>query len=229
MIVVIVLSCFAIMASPQPVSTDAPPPLSEQGDLQTQTFQTTEATTHKPEAQVLGTYPLNNEQPQPGIPNIPAPHGGSHFLPFLQYYPWSPVGGSPLMIPMQMNGQGSQPSNPATPQQPLIFPPYGYFPLLSPPYRNQQVSPYGFPMTFDAPLPQIPANNPPISPQTPSGSGHAVKSPQPSHQTQNPQVFYMLQQPVVSAKEEDFISADKRSNDSKILLFGNYQSQRSQY
>lgn len=59
------------------------------------------------------------EQPQPGVPQQPSPQGGPQFLPPTQYYFWSPLGSSPMMIPLQPSVLGSQPANlPTLPQQP---------------------------------------------------------------------------------------------------------------
>ncbi|TKS68217.1 hypothetical protein D9C73_002278 [Collichthys lucidus] len=62
--------------------------------------------------------PLSPEvgQPQPGVPQQPAPQGGPQFLPPTQYYVWSTLGGSPMIMPLQPNMHGSLP---AFPQQPL--------------------------------------------------------------------------------------------------------------
>ncbi|TKS68208.1 hypothetical protein D9C73_002269 [Collichthys lucidus] len=116
--------------------------------------------------------PLSPEvgQPQPGVPQQPAPQGGPQFLPPTQYYVWSTLGGSPMIMPLQPHVHGSLPT---FPQQPLL-------------------SPYGFQMIPPPPLLQTPANQPPNSlvlpAETPSGvapSGNALNPPpQPFQQQQ---------------------------------------------
>ncbi|XP_029285974.1 uncharacterized protein LOC115007303 [Cottoperca gobio] len=86
----------------------------------------------------------NVEQPQAGVTLQPGLQGGPQFLLPTQHYTWSPLGGSPMIIPLQPSLYGSQPANqPTLPQQPLIFPPYRYFPHFSSPYRNQLSSTLG--------------------------------------------------------------------------------------
>lgn len=180
MLIIILLSCFTIMVSAVP----ARPLLLSQGGA-------TQATNQQPDAQTPAPLSPKVEQPQPGVPQ-----GGPQFLSPTHYYTWSPLGGSPMIIPVQQSVHGSQ----TFPQQPLILPPYGYSRLFSLPYRNQLFSPYGYPMILSSPLQQTAANQPPnslVSPaQTPPGAAPLGNSPQPIQQQQNPQIVYMLQQPM---------------------------------
>ncbi|KAI3353163.1 hypothetical protein L3Q82_019720, partial [Scortum barcoo] len=163
-----------------------PPPLSRRGVTQAQRDQPVEATYQNPDAQTPAPLSPIVEQPQPGVPQQPDPQGGPQFLPPTQFYIWSPLGGSPMIIPLQPSVHGAQP---ALPQQPLIFTPYGYFPLVSSPYGNQMFSPYGFSMIPGSPLPQTLANQPPNSPalpaETPSGAALSGNTFQPMQQQQN--------------------------------------------
>ncbi|XP_044045150.1 uncharacterized protein LOC122873001 isoform X2 [Siniperca chuatsi] len=123
-----------------------------------------------------------------------------------------------MIIPMQPGVHGSQPAyQPTLPQQPLLFPPYRYFPLLSSPYRNQPYPPYGFELILESPLPQTPANQPPNNPllpaETPLGAVPSGNALQPMPQQQNPQIVYMLQQhmnsPLGSLSSEELEMAAK--------------------
>ncbi|XP_074487506.1 uncharacterized protein LOC141765335 [Sebastes fasciatus] len=200
MIILILLSCFTIMGSAVPTPLNVFPHLiSHGGTTQAQRF--VEATNQLPDAQTPAPLSPYVEQSHPGVPQQPGPQGGPQFWPpTLPHYTWPPLGGSPMIVPVQPNVFGSQPANqPTLPQQPLIFPPYTYF--FSSPYRNQLYSPYGFPMILDSPPPQTPANQPPNSPalpaETPSGaapSGDALQLVQ-QQQQQNPQIVLLLQQP----------------------------------
>uniref|UniRef100_A0A8P4GMQ7 Ameloblastin n=1 Tax=Dicentrarchus labrax TaxID=13489 RepID=A0A8P4GMQ7_DICLA len=197
MIIVILLSsCFTIMVSAGPVL----PPLLSQGGV-------TQGTNQEPDAQTPAPLSPRAEQPQSGVPQQPGPQGGPQVLPPTQHYTWSPLGGDPMIMPLQPSIHGSQPNQPTLPQQPWIFPPYTYFPLLSSPYSNQLFSPYGFPIFLASPLPQTPANQPPnrlvLPAETPSGavpSGNTPQPIQPIQQQQNPQIVYMLQQRMMAAK-----------------------------
>lgn len=81
----------------------------------------TEAPSQKPDAQKPAPLSPKVEQPHPGVPQQPDPHGGSHLLPPTQHYAWSPLGGSPMFIPLQLNLHRSQPAHlPALPQWPLV-------------------------------------------------------------------------------------------------------------
>lgn len=81
----------------------------------------TEAASQKPDAQMPAPLPPKVEQPQPGVSQQPDPHGGSHLLPPTQHYAWSPLGGSPMFIPLQPSLHRSQPAHlPALPQWPLV-------------------------------------------------------------------------------------------------------------
>ncbi|CAG5928509.1 unnamed protein product [Menidia menidia] len=187
MIAVVLLSCAFVMVSAVPLS---------QGGA-TQRAQLGEATNGKPEAQTPAPLSPSLQQPQPMAPQPMAPQGGAQ--PSVPLYTWFPQGGSPLLIPLQHSVHGSLPANPLTlAQQPLMFPPYGYVPVLSSPYSNQLLSPYGFPVRAEPSFPQSPAqqlpNSPvenvaaPAVPAVPSGA-----APQQTQQ-QTPQVLYMLQQ-----------------------------------
>ncbi|XP_036969745.1 vegetative cell wall protein gp1-like [Acanthopagrus latus] len=188
----------------------------------------TQATNQEPEA--LTPAPLSPivEQPQPGVPQQPSPQGGPQFMPPTQYYVWSPLGGSPMMIPLQPSFLGSQPANlPTLPQQPQqIFPPYTYFPVFSSPYGNQMAPPYGYPMIFASPLQQNPANQPMnsvVSPAvTPSGTAPLGNAPQPIQQQQNPQIVYMLQQPMNAALGS--LSSEELQMAAKMGQLGVYMS-----
>ncbi|XP_040892355.1 DNA translocase FtsK-like isoform X2 [Toxotes jaculatrix] len=205
MITLILLSCFTILVSAVPVHPNVLPPLlSQRGTTQAQAqVQPIEATNQKPESHTLAPLSPSVNQPQPGVPQQLGPQGGPQLVPSPQHYIWSPLGDNLMIIPLQPSIRGSQPANqPALPQQPLIFPPYGYFPLFSLPHRNQ-FSPYGFPTTLEAPLPQTPANQPPNSPVLPAetpAEAAAAAAPQPVQQQQAPQIVYMLQQPMMAAK-----------------------------
>ncbi|KAM7394292.1 hypothetical protein PAMP_021105 [Pampus punctatissimus] len=134
MIIAILLSCFTITVSPVPVSPNVIP--------SPQSPQPVEATNQKPEAQTLTPRSPCKDQPQPVVPQQQNPQHGYQFLPSLQHFTWPPIGGSPLLVPHQQSVQGSQPaSQPSLQQsyqQPLVFAPYGFFPLFSLPYRDQQ-------------------------------------------------------------------------------------------
>lgn len=98
-----------------------PPLLSQGGVTQAPRVQPVEATNQKPDAQTPAPLSPIAEQPQPGVPQQPGPQGGPQFLPPTQYYTWSPLGGSPMIIPLQPSVHGSQPANQLTlPQQPLV-------------------------------------------------------------------------------------------------------------
>lgn len=223
------------MVSAVPVTSNALPPLqTQEGATQTQGVQPVEVTNQQPEAQRQAVLPPSVNQPQSGVTQQPnpqiGPQLGPQLTPLLQQYMWPPQGGSPLLIPMQPSIQGSQFANQlALPQQPLIFPPYGYIPLFAPPYRNQLMSPYGYPMVLDAPLPQSPANqqlpNSPVlpsenvaGPATPSGN-----APQPvQQQQQTPQIVYMLQQPMSSQLALGGLSSEELEMAAKMSQLGVY-------
>ncbi|XP_058497032.1 nuclear receptor coactivator 6-like [Solea solea] len=201
MITLILLSCFTIIVSAVPVYPSVHPPQLSQGGVQH--VQPVEATHPKPEAETAA--PLL-EQPQPGAPQQQGPLGGPQPVPPMQHYTWPPLGDSVMIIPLHMSMHGPQLANqPALPQQPMIFPSYGYFPLVSPSYRNQLSSPYGFPNILQAPLPQTPANQPPtinnqvVAAETPIRTAPTGNAPQPVQQQQTPQIVYMFQQPMNSA------------------------------
>ncbi|XP_071760405.1 uncharacterized protein LOC139915632 [Centroberyx gerrardi] len=206
MIVAIILSCLAITASAIPVNPNIVPPLPAQGGaLPPQRLPSLETINQKPEAQALAPIQPSVQQPQPGLPQQqqPGPQGGPQFLPPLQHHPWSPQGGSPMIFPLQPNIHGHQLTHqPPQHQQPMVFPSYGYYPVFPPMQRNHPFSPYGYPMIFQAPLPQIPANQPPTGPvapvETPSGPVAAGNAPPPTQQQQNPQIVYMFQPPMNS-------------------------------
>nr|XP_046270681.1 gamma-hordein-1-like [Scatophagus argus] len=191
MILIILLSCFAIVVSAIPTHPDV---LPSQGGA-------TQATNQKSDAQTPAPLSPKEEQPQPGESQQPCPQARSQFLPPTQHYSWPPVGGSPMIIPLPRSVDGSQPVNlPTVPQQPLIFPPYGYLPFFSPPYGNQLFPPYGFPMILASSPSQTPANQNPSGPvlpaETPFGAAPSQNAPQPTQQQQNPQIVYMFQQPM---------------------------------
>ncbi|XP_076583527.1 ameloblastin isoform X2 [Chaetodon auriga] len=177
------------MASAVPTRPNVLPSLLSQGGA-------TQATNQRPDTQTPA--PLSPEVEQP-----PQQVAGPQFLPLMQHYTWSPLGGSPVTIHPQPAFHGFQPANlPILPQQPLMFPPYRHFPLFSSPHSNQLFSPYGFPMILASPLQQTqqtPANQPPNSlvlpAETPSGAAPSGNAPQPIQQQQNPVIVYLLQQP----------------------------------
>ncbi|XP_035493365.1 glutamine/asparagine-rich protein mdt-30-like [Scophthalmus maximus] len=192
MITVSLLSCLAVIASAVPVNPNVRPPVPSQGGAPR--VHPVEATNQKPEAQTPALLSPSVERPQSGVPQQLGPQGGPQPVPSVQHYNWPPLGGSVMMIPLQLGVHGPQHAN-----QPLMFPSYGYFPLFSPPYRNQPSSPYGFQIILEAPLPQTPANQPPHSQvlpaQTPPEAAPPGAAPQPVQQQQNSQIVYMLQQP----------------------------------
>ncbi|XP_042340303.1 glutamine/asparagine-rich protein mdt-30-like [Plectropomus leopardus] len=214
MIIFILLSTITVSAVP--VCPNAlPPPLSQGGAAQAQ--RVVEVTNQQSVAFTPAPLSPNTDQPQPGVPEQPGPHwvpqqpgphwvpqqpgpqGGPQFLLPAHHYTWPTLAGSPMIIPLQPGVYGAQPANqPTLPQQPLIFPSYSYFPLFSSPYRNQLISPYGFPMILESPPPQTsgnqPHNNHVLPVETP-GAGPPGDVPQQVQQQQNPQVVYMLQQP----------------------------------
>ncbi|XP_071359852.1 integrator complex subunit 3 homolog [Trachinotus anak] len=193
MITVILLSCFTIVVSAVPVTQRVSQ--AQQAQLESEAQTPVEAQTPAPLSPRV-------VQPQPGVPQQLGPQGGPQLVPSLQHYTWSPLGDNLMIIPRQMSIHGSQPANQLTLQQPLMFPPYGYFPLFSSPYRNHLFSSYGFPTILEAPLPQTSANQLPNSPvlpaETPSGAAPSGNAPEPIQQQQNPQIVYMLQQPMSS-------------------------------
>lgn len=102
------------------VHPDVLPPLLPQGGAtQAPQVQPVETMNQKPQTPV----PLSpiTEQAQPGVLQQPGLQGGPLFLPSLQQFAWSPLGGSVMMMPLQPGMQESLPANqPATPQQPLV-------------------------------------------------------------------------------------------------------------
>ncbi|KAL6110709.1 uncharacterized protein ACO6RY_19741 [Pungitius sinensis] len=185
MIILIYLSCFTIVVSAVPLP---------QGGA---TRALVEATKQVVVTQTPAPLSPHVAQSQPGVPYLLGPQ----FLPPTQHYSWPSLGGSPSIVPLQPNIYGSQPAaeQPTLPQQPLIFPPYRYVPLLSSPYGNQLFSPYGFPVILESLLPQTPGNQLPNSPvlpaETPSGAAPLGNLPQQVQQQQSPQIVYVLQQP----------------------------------
>ncbi|KAK5899613.1 hypothetical protein CesoFtcFv8_009073 [Champsocephalus esox] len=217
MIILIVFSCVTHMVSAVPVRPIVLPPLLLQGKP-TQAQRVAELSNQLLDAQTLSPLSPNTEQPeqagviqqagvtqqqgviqQQGVTWQSGPQVFTQFMLPAQHYTWPPLGGSPMIIPLQPNVYGSQPANqPTHRQQPLVYPPYSYFPLLSSAYRNQMFSPYGYPMIVEPTLPQNPANSPPNSPVLPA---ETLTGPAPSgavqpvlQQQQNPQIVYMLQQ-----------------------------------
>ncbi|KAJ0050918.1 hypothetical protein NL108_009909 [Boleophthalmus pectinirostris] len=188
MIVLIVLSCLCYVGSAIPLSAKPAPPLESHLSPRVHgAAEATEAQTPAPLAPI--------EQPQPSSQPLPSPQ----LLPPLQQYPWSPLGGAPMIFPYQPGVVGSQPAanQPGMPIQPLVFPPFGYMPLF-PPYTNQMLSPYRLP---EAPLPQAPANPAPnVLPAetslTAAPGGEVLQTQQQQQQQQTPQVIYMMQQPM---------------------------------
>ncbi|KAA8594791.1 calcium-binding protein P [Etheostoma spectabile] len=199
MIILILLSCFTIIVSAVPVRPNVLPPLLSQGGA-TQTQTVVEAINQQSDTQTPAPLCPNVEQPQSGVQQQPGPQAGPQFLPPIQPHTWPPLVGSPMIIPQQPNFYGSQPANqPTLPQQPLIFPPYRYFPVFSSPHGNQLFRQYGFPMILESPFPQTPANQPPNSPvlpaETPSEAAPGDAAQTGQQQQQNPHIVYMLQQP----------------------------------
>lgn len=202
------------MGSALPVlPNDRPPQISHGGTTQAQTAQPVEVTNPLLAAE---TPSPQVEQPQPAVPLQPGAQAqtqaGPQFLPITQFYSWYPLGGSPMFIPLQHSVQGSSVNQLSFPQQPLIFSPFRYFPFLSSPYMNQLGWATGSPGATGSsalhsvgPLnPQTLTTQPQISPllpvESPSGASPSVSVPQPvqqqQQQQQNPQVVYMLQQPM---------------------------------
>lgn len=81
----------------------------------------TETMNQKPDAQTQVPFSSKVEESQPGVLQQPYPHSASQFLPSIQHYAWSPLGGSPIFIPLQLSLDGPQPANlVALSQQPLV-------------------------------------------------------------------------------------------------------------
>ncbi|XP_047435074.1 DNA translocase FtsK-like [Mugil cephalus] len=196
MIVIILLSCFSMMASVTPRVL----PLSRSQGGATQGDQPAEAANQDLETQTPASLLPGAEQPQQGVPQQLDPQTDTQLNPSRQQYTRFPKEGSPPVFPPQPSTNGAQLT---LPQQPLVFPPYGYFPLFSSPYRDQLIYPYGFPSILQSALPQTPAYQTPNSPVLPAvnaagaaaPSGHTPPLLQPQ-QPQNPQIVYMLQQPM---------------------------------
>lgn len=175
------------MGSPVPLNAKPAPALQSHLTPRVQAAEATEAQTQAPLA------PIVDQPPSSSSPPLPSPQ----LLPPLQQYPWSPLGGAPLIFPFQPNVPGSQPAGnqPGMPIQPMVFPSFGYMPLF-PPYTNQLLPPYRLP---EAPLPQAPANQAPNAlpaetSLTAAPVGDVVQTQQ--QQQQNPPVIYMMQQPM---------------------------------
>ncbi|XP_075897061.1 uncharacterized protein LOC142898156 [Nelusetta ayraudi] len=168
MIINILLSFFPLMASTVPVNpTEAPSILSPGGPT-------------KDPGRQAPLSPLV-EQPQPGFSQQPEPRPGFQPMSPTQHFAWSPLGGSQMLMPAQMNPY--LPQYVSTLQQwPTVFLPQSYYPLQSPPYTNQLFSPYGYPRIFLQ-------NQPPNTLTVPAGA-----TPQPVQQQQSPQIMYVLQQ-----------------------------------
>ncbi|KAM3623139.1 uncharacterized protein V6R79_007529 [Siganus canaliculatus] len=188
MIILIVLSCLTITVSAVPARMNVRPSLLPHREAP-------ENINQIPDTQTPAPLSPTAEQPQPDVQPQPIPQGGLFLQPPMQYYMWPPLGGGPMVIPLQPSLFGSQP-------HPLTFPPDGYFLVLSP-YRNQLVSPYGFPAIFGSPPSQAPANQPPntivLPPETPSGAAPSGNTQQSIQQQQSPQIVYMLEQTLNAA------------------------------
>ncbi|KAM8879774.1 uncharacterized protein AB9W97_014948 [Spinachia spinachia] len=206
--ILLILSCFTIVVSavPLPQGGATPAPV--------------EATDQVLATQTPAPPSPNAARPQPGGSYQLGPQGAPHFLLPTQHYSWPSLGGGPGIIPLQPTIYGSRPAErPTLAQQPLIFPPYGYVPLLSSPYGNQPFPPYGFPMILESLLTQTPGNQPAHSPvlpaQTPAGAAPLGELPQQVQQQQSPQIVYMLQQPeeplLSSLSSEELQTAVKMS------------------
>ncbi|KAK9540407.1 hypothetical protein VZT92_002861 [Zoarces viviparus] len=224
--ILFILSCFTIMVSAVPVHSNVLPPLLSQGGA-TQAQRVVEATNQLLDGVTPAPLSPNVAQPQPGVPQQPGPQDGPQFLPPTQHYTWPSFGGSPMIMPLQPNIHGSQPADqPTLAQQPLMFPPYRYIPLLSSPYRDQLFSPYGFPMILESPLPQTPANPPPnslvIPAETPAAAAPLGDVPQQVQQQQNPQIVYMFQKPKSSPLAS--LSSEELQMAAKMGQLGVYLS-----
>ncbi|XP_028263993.1 ameloblastin isoform X2 [Parambassis ranga] len=193
-------------------------PLQQSQGVATQTQRLQLATNQNPDIQEPASLSPNLEQQQPVTPQQQQQQqqldlqNNPRFGPSLQHYSWSPPGGSALIIPLQPSIHGPQHANAnqlTLPQQPQIFPPYGYLPMFPSPYSNQLFSPYGFPVMFEPPRPQLPASQLPNSPVLPAENtaaaaaaaavataGNTVQPQQQQQQQQNTPVVYMLQQPM---------------------------------
>lgn len=218
------------MVSAVPVTSNVLTP-KQTREGATQGVQPVEVTNQQPEGQKPAVPPPSVNQPHSGVTQQPNPQMGPQRTPSLQQYMWPPQGGSPLLIPMQPSIQGSQFANQLTlPQQPLIFPPYGYIPLFAPPYRNQMMSPYGYPMILEAPLPQSPAyqqlpNSPVLPAENAAGPAAPIgNAPQPvqQQQQQTPQIVYMLQQPMSSQLALGGLSSEELEMAAKMSQLGVY-------
>ncbi|KAK2817073.1 hypothetical protein Q5P01_025264 [Channa striata] len=196
MLIIILLVSFTFKVATKPVRPDVlPPALSQGGATEAPQAQPVEATNQKP--QTLTPLSPSVDQAQRDALQQPGAQGGPQLLPSPQQYMWAPLGGSPMMIPLQPGFHEAL----APPQQPLVFSPYGYFPVLFSPYGNQQFSPYSFPTLREAPIPQTPSNQSPNSPLSPAETPAAAAAPlgdAPQPIPQNAQIVYMLQQPMSS-------------------------------
>ncbi|CAL9700201.1 unnamed protein product [Knipowitschia caucasica] len=200
MIVFIFLLCVCHVGSSVPLNAKPAPPL-ESPHLSPRA---PAAPAEPSQGQAQASLAPIVEQPQPSSQPMPSPQ----LLPPMQQYPWSSLGGAPLIFPLHPNMVGPQPAanQPGMPMQPMVFPPFGYLPMF-PPYTNQMLSPYRL---HEAPLPQAPANPAPnaLPAQTaltaaPLGEvlqtqqqQQQILQPQQQQQQQNPQVIYMMQQPM---------------------------------
>lgn len=181
MLALMVLSCLCNMGSAVPVRAKAAPPL-EALPSERLHLDLPEVQTEAPLAPIL-------EQPQPSSQPQPSPQ----LLHPLQQYPWTSLGGAPLIFPFQPNLAGSQPPNqPALPIQPMVFPPFGYMPFFPSPYSNPLFSPYRLP---EASLPQTPANQAPHALPAETSLA-AVPEVGQTQQQQSSPVVYMVQQPM---------------------------------
>ncbi|XP_024145946.1 predicted GPI-anchored protein 58 isoform X2 [Oryzias melastigma] len=200
MIIILLLSCITLLVSAVPVAPNARPHMLPQGGA-TQRVHPVQTTNHQPEAQTPAPLAPIQEQTQSGIPQQPDPQAVLQPSPSLPQHTWYPQGGSTPISPLPQNVSPFLPANHLTlGQLPLMFPPYGFYPLFAPPYGNQLFSPYGFPSIREPPFPQAPTQQLQNSPAAPAENvvGAAVPAAAAPQQTQqqNPQIVYMLQQPM---------------------------------
>ncbi|XP_053711279.1 proline-rich proteoglycan 2-like [Synchiropus splendidus] len=197
MIFTILLSCLTVTVTAVPVSSPA-------ADVPNQKL-TVEAPAQPcpnldPSQNALPQQQQQQLLPQQQLPQQQLPQSGPALVPQMQQYNWPPLGGSPLLVPLQPSGAPALPVNqPSLSQQPLVFPPYGYFPVFMPPYTNQVFPQYRIPLMPEAQLPQTPGNPPPnpqVQPaEPPAGPVSGAEAPQTTQQQQNPQIVYMIPQP----------------------------------
>ncbi|XP_064194034.1 ameloblastin isoform X2 [Anguilla rostrata] len=148
---------------------------------------------------------LGTEAAGPAAPNEQQPQVEPPVLGPVQPNTWAPQPGVPFLLPLPPNTQGTQPTDqPALPAQfPQMFPSYGFLPMFPSQTGTQQFPGYGMPVFFPNGYPQL-SVHPAEADQTVQ-TGQPVQPVQPvlpaqpavPGQQQIPQIFYMIQQPMV--------------------------------